>query len=85
MPRALQRSALLAKAAGETHRIGKQRIAHAVDPFEQGERHAVDLGYREEGACLGLLDEGRAPREVQSFGLARTETLKRGGDALDKP
>jgi hypothetical protein len=69
----------------EALRVGKERIAHAVDALEQRKRHAVDIGNGQEGLRLGLPHEGVACLEVGRLGLVRAKSLDRPGDPLDQP
>jgi hypothetical protein len=86
MPRAPHSSALLAGARRRSARLGlgDQRIAHAVDAFEQREGYAVDIGDRNETSCLGMPNEGVAHREIRRLGLLRTKPIDGPGDPFEQ-
>src|SRR5262249_38656418 len=70
--------------AGEALGVGDQRIAHAVDAFEQREGYAVDIGDRNETSCLGMPNEGVVDREIRRLGLLRTKPLDGPGDPFEQ-
>ena len=72
------------KAAREADGVVVERIAHAVDALEQGERHAIDVCDRQKGLRLGLPDEGFSLVEVGLPRRQRRQPLQRPGNPLDK-
>jgi len=82
--RAPQKGIVGGKAAGEAKRVGKERIAHAVDTPKQGQGHSIDIAYGLKALGLGLPDKGIRGVEIGPVGFTRSKTLKRPGDPLQK-
>ncbi len=68
-PRAPEQGVVGAMPACELLRVGQQDVAHLIDPPKHAQRHAADLGDREQGAGLTLPMIGVCRAQRERLGL----------------